>query len=1103
MSRDSYPWLNDLLGRQADLESLIAAYRSAKLQGTVSATAIVAESGVGKTRLIQAFYQQLRRIEDPVGYWPEQFPGDLVTLDLNPDLAQQHDLPDGTLPPFLWWAIRFPKPDQRNRSLSGRSSVLDAAPHLMGHFAACAQSATLMEDRRAALDLAIDMFAEVTQDLIPFAGVAKTLVSKGMEAYRLRKKMAELHAAKKPRDFEQLESEKSSQALLSGLSAMQSMVPGLVLPMVLVLDDIHWIDATSVRQLHALLQLARQQQWPLFVLLTAWPAEWKLAASKGEGPLAQLQSSLTGATDAHEPIGKLLLRPIAETPQLISRALPGLNEQQRELIRSKFGGDLYSLSALLYSLRAKRQFFELRDPSRALNTAGMRFLQSHSAERSALIQDRFNELPDATQLGLSVAALLGRRALTRLAEVIANDVLGRPEVEGRDGEPVSPSVSLREEACRWLLNEPMPGICEFVDEVTFELVQDSLHPEEDDFRRAVGSGLRWVDRWIRDGTAEALPRYQLLQLVYCARRLLSLTAQVGDDLNEYDVDKLRAVVGRVGEIVEGMDVDSDVLPSPMAAQFAIQDAQALAELSPNLRSRWLMRAARRGPWLYRGGRPLASQLRQIAFTQLRALAEAVAAGGTGPENVRALSQTARTAVSLSWSLVNVPELNARLHKSLLEDDAEVWSKERGLLLAELESETLGHLASAKQILDDSDSAAGQAAKACLLNETLNMTVSKSMASVVVFEDIASAIECIPLEGGPGEQWLSVLFEDGPLSHVLFGWKVDAYASASRDKILRHVAQELSSSALPALGLFQLLSLGLSLRDLDMNVIVLDLSNRVDLSFECNLELIRRGYAEWVVSWSDNLGDKTLLAIGLLAAQRPAGGLEWRVEENYLDLGWGAVDASLSRLRLVLDRCGEKEKARLLMAVCRPMARLVAEGGAWAGLDAFLEMLSSVAKGAFRDVESIGRYAWMAVCLAPGVPHRFNDADRARMISAYTAALSIPGRFFRLMGDAERLEKLGLDLQRFFKAGGPEEALAQLVSSATLHQISQDGQINLEDWKEASTEAVRLAVLLSFDDGELGEILGPKWAKVYGYLSSGSDEWKSVLPDIRHAIGQGC
>ncbi len=65
------------------------------------------------------------------------------------------------------------------------------------------------------------------------------------------------------------------ETLLTAMEAMVTATDQLSgMPIVIVLDDIHWADQESIVILQALLKKASEKRWPLLFLATVWPAPW-------------------------------------------------------------------------------------------------------------------------------------------------------------------------------------------------------------------------------------------------------------------------------------------------------------------------------------------------------------------------------------------------------------------------------------------------------------------------------------------------------------------------------------------------------------------------------------------------------------------------------------------------------------------------------------------------------------------------------------------------------------------------------------------------------------------------------------------------------------
>ena len=106
-------------GREKELAWLYGLLDDVARRRVPRLAVIVAESGIGKSALVQALYRKLTT--DPrwdglgsEGFWPDGFQGSGDDLKFNPDFPE--DYRPGTLPKFMWLGIRWQNPGNRNRA---------------------------------------------------------------------------------------------------------------------------------------------------------------------------------------------------------------------------------------------------------------------------------------------------------------------------------------------------------------------------------------------------------------------------------------------------------------------------------------------------------------------------------------------------------------------------------------------------------------------------------------------------------------------------------------------------------------------------------------------------------------------------------------------------------------------------------------------------------------------------------------------------------------------------------------------------------------------------------------------------------------------------
>ena len=105
-------------GRDAELERLLAHWESVRAGDGPRVVVLLAEPGLGKTRLAQELYARLvaREQGGAPGYWPPTLGEDGDNLRVNPPLEA---CDQGAPLPFLWWGLRLTDPGGRNQVVSG------------------------------------------------------------------------------------------------------------------------------------------------------------------------------------------------------------------------------------------------------------------------------------------------------------------------------------------------------------------------------------------------------------------------------------------------------------------------------------------------------------------------------------------------------------------------------------------------------------------------------------------------------------------------------------------------------------------------------------------------------------------------------------------------------------------------------------------------------------------------------------------------------------------------------------------------------------------------------------------------------------------------
>ena len=174
---------------------------------------LVAEAGLGKTRLVQEFYNHLAqqaRSEEGKGYWPTTLSQEGLNLEVNPDITQ---VASEEVMPFLWWGIRLLDPTGQNqvtgRSVASHLEFLE--PHLLPLYQARRRKQQYLELGKTARDNALSY--------IPFVGGPIGTLQTVLELNQLRKEARETKALA-PQEAHEQNSKGLNERILTDLSTL-------------------------------------------------------------------------------------------------------------------------------------------------------------------------------------------------------------------------------------------------------------------------------------------------------------------------------------------------------------------------------------------------------------------------------------------------------------------------------------------------------------------------------------------------------------------------------------------------------------------------------------------------------------------------------------------------------------------------------------------------------------------------------------------------------------------------------------------------------------------------------------------------------------------
>lgn len=937
-TRQNWP----LVGRTEELNILNAAYASVQSGQGPKVVTLLAESGVGKTRLLVEFYGQLAQRAEADGYWPSALSPDARALPLNPTF-DQFTWPEErrTLPSFWWWAIRCDDKSRRN-SLGQCPAIQQAAPALLPHLGFLAYAKAIAADRRSTVDLLADAIIDWTGPLIEATvgqalpiGLAKTVMTKLHERRARAKEFQALKEANRELSAAaDRHASKFHDELLEGLCAIarakaddctQAQQPR---PLVVCVDDAHWLDAASLKLVSDLLLSASQERLPVLLLMTAWPKEWHDAIASPPSPEWQEFGALLASTGATEAS----LVGLDDVDRLIRLVSPGLIREQRLLIADKVGADLYALRLLLTAITQDPRRFTGKDVTKELTVEAQQWLADLPKGRQEIVKERFHSLSAEDRECASICALLGHDFVAQFAV----DVLSAVKAEGwAELGTENPTLLVsRGMDKNFVWTRISNHVLSFVDAAVAELARAQISSSSQDVTRLRRSALLVLKSWITGSKFEDLSWPEVATFLEMGRWIT--LAIPGDAVNDAALrEEIATALAAMHEIAQGR-VPQELRALASAATetgSGVLDAASFrAGLSPRWQARWLLQRAT--DLRLRATAPSITHL-EMRDAACGVVLQSVAAFKQHADwdAVEAICRAARAAVSMCWAAVQ----QSRKGIAPLAQ-ATVMAPVRDVILGCTEA------------LADMTSMSSTARIALLwnLSET-NRGDSRAEISAVA-QQLIEHINGNLLD----DQSAQLLLRD-VLPHVLISLAGSppgiAVASSVRSAVLAHFGEV----HLSKLGDFQLVSYAMALthprshlREND----AAELGRRV----EANRQLLSRGRGELVLDWTWHGYDFVAAARGLLSADP----LQWPNRTGMVEDTWAAIDLCLRDLLDAEAGLPEAVFVTLCESTLSPLVEVLQSdsSSSFRSFDGFLRRAASVRPHAQRPLVVAAIRSWL-------------------------------------------------------------------------------------------------------------------------------------------------
>jgi len=893
-------------GRSAELRELEDAYELiAKSQGPRVAV-LTAESGVGKTRLLVELYGRLIIRHKGDDYWPAQLPANDVSLPLNPEPVQ-FNWPEDRISaaPFIWWGLRCIDPQRRNSAWSNGGAINNAAIALLPHL-------YFLEHIRIANgvkwdlgDLSVDGALEAVglfADPIPGVGLLKSLALNRWRRWKQAKELSQLQAARSNiRVASELRASRLDEQLLEGLKAL--LTPGGTspsasqgVPVVICIDDAHWLDPISVRFLVKLLEAARQANWPLLLIFTAWPEPWHAAL---EGPATpewgELRAALSTLRDAKRA-DQRALEPCDCVDQIIRDVYPGLHVDQRRTIADKVGVDLYRLRELLRSLSENDRRFVDRDVRKELSSAGVGWLSKLKRGRGEIVRDRFEQLPPEVREFIGLWSLVG----PDLPEDLGLEVIGSlaasgwPDIGGHSAQ----QLLRRAMTMHFLLVRTTPNVLGFADDAMAEAAAERVLPSSEDVAKVRWQARVVVASWMGKAKFETLGWTELP--VFLKAATWAVHHEPADNPTDRSLCKKIAT-----SIVTMLQITDMPVPRELEDQASLDsgtDAPETiafrAQLPARWQAKWLMRHVSSIGFLARKSTMTSLELRDAAIENLSGAVDALLAEPSW-DLVEAASLSAVAGVAMAWSTINQFRVRDGWRETLNQQPPEAMPPVTHALESEISR--LTHSDSLTRTL-----------RICLLAQRAEAEHDRvnDFFLLVVNELIALAAS-----GQFLNQSAQIILQ-GPLAQVLLTWPDYGPSRDHPALVANAIVHAFDGCELSTLGNFQLACLALCVpRALTWRG---SLADRYELVMSINMELIQRGMGAVVQDWTWKGHTAVMLESGHIRED----GARPPISDLSIDATWSSVTRKLQRICAEEVHLREVDLIKLCISCLQPLSRLL-------------------------------------------------------------------------------------------------------------------------------------------------------------------------------------
>ena len=401
-------WKDAFIGRERELAWLKQNWQEVFEDCGTRVCVLQGDSGFGKTRTVQKFYSWLSEsdIYDPNSYWPDNLFQSNNDLQVNPQFDDFVSSNSKEMP-WLWWGVRWDDPNRRNIDAGDPCEFINYTGALAAHRETISAGVGVRNKLHNAGLIALDIATPFIETLSGY-GLLKSSID---GALAIKDAITEKVGKNSTIAEQQTKTEKQKREdILNFFLSMldHSVSSHSTIPMILFLDDAHWMDEASIKEIvEPLLSTSIAKKLRLMMIITSWEKEWysQLDAEKISFPeVYERVTSNKAYVGSIKNIGR-----VEGLDQIVHHAYPGLSKSQGLRILNKCDGNVLLLHEILLWIGTEnnRYFFDGKNQKSHLSPVGEKEIEYAQFDLEQLQNKRFSELTYEIKLLLSAASIQG------------------------------------------------------------------------------------------------------------------------------------------------------------------------------------------------------------------------------------------------------------------------------------------------------------------------------------------------------------------------------------------------------------------------------------------------------------------------------------------------------------------------------------------------------------------------------------------------------------------------------------------------------------------------------------------------------------------------